>query len=66
MPERASEPLFNPNAHFGGVTRSTAHVTASLSWTDGVDWHDLAGEVRNEVRDHLDAACDLIERTRHA
>ena len=44
------------------IKRSTGEVTATITWPpEGPEWWgDLDGATRNEVRDLLDAACDLI------
>ena len=49
------------------VKRTTSTVSAVLNWPDDDgSWEALPRRIRNEIRDHLDAACDLMARYREA
>lgn len=48
--------------HQNAVTRSTNDVKVTLTWpSDGPPWDELPAVTRNQIREHLDAATDLIE-----
>ena len=45
----------------GGFAGSS--VTAVVTWPDGgLDWESLPAVTRNQIREHLDAAVDLVDR----
>jgi hypothetical protein len=44
-----------------GVTRTRGDVSCLVEWPRGsLDWEDLSSAVRNRIRDHMDAVCDLV------
>jgi hypothetical protein len=45
------------------LRRATVKVEVVITWpADGKEWDAISAITRNQIRDHLDAACDLIER----